>query len=124
MLRVAEIEFGMENTIGITLETGVRVQSAILHVCPKYALLSVSDSAFLFSVHFVKFVFVMSACEHSFWVTAQFLLDYLSYIYFFFSLSFFLIFQYHQTWTRFHIQISSSIMNKWNSHTHSAVVLI
>ena len=23
----------MENTIGITLETGVRVQSAILHIC-------------------------------------------------------------------------------------------
>ena len=25
----------MENTIGITLETGVGVQSAILHVCPE-----------------------------------------------------------------------------------------
>ena len=30
--RIAEIELGMENTIGITLETGVGVQSAILHV--------------------------------------------------------------------------------------------
>ena len=34
MFRIAEIELGMENTIGITLETGVGVQSAILHVCP------------------------------------------------------------------------------------------
>ena len=33
MFRIAEIELGMENTIGITLETGVGVQSAILHVC-------------------------------------------------------------------------------------------
>ena len=33
MLRIAEIELGMENTIGITLETGVGVQSATLHVC-------------------------------------------------------------------------------------------
>ena len=31
--RIAEIEVGMENTIGITLETCVGVQSAILHVC-------------------------------------------------------------------------------------------
>ena len=30
MFRIAEIELGMENTIGITLETGVGVQSAIL----------------------------------------------------------------------------------------------
>ena len=35
MFRIAEIELGMENTIGITLETGVGVQSAILHVCPE-----------------------------------------------------------------------------------------
>ena len=28
-----ELELGMENTIGIMLETGVGVQSAILHVC-------------------------------------------------------------------------------------------
>ena len=34
MFRIAEIELGMENTIAITLETGVGVQSAILHVCP------------------------------------------------------------------------------------------
>ena len=34
MFRIAEIELGMENTIGITLEIGVGVQSAILHVCP------------------------------------------------------------------------------------------
>ena len=33
MFKIAEIELGMENTIGITLETGVGVQSAILHVC-------------------------------------------------------------------------------------------
>ena len=33
MFRIVEIELGMENTIGITLETGVGVQSAILHVC-------------------------------------------------------------------------------------------
>ena len=33
MFRIAEIELGMENTIGITLETGVGVQSAILHIC-------------------------------------------------------------------------------------------
>ena len=31
MFKIAEIELGMENTIGITLETGVGVQSAILH---------------------------------------------------------------------------------------------
>ena len=36
MFRIAEIELGMENTIGITLETGVGVQSAILHVCPEF----------------------------------------------------------------------------------------
>ena len=34
MFRIAEIELGMENTIGITFETGVGVQSAILHVKP------------------------------------------------------------------------------------------
>ena len=34
MFRIAEIELGTENTIGITLETGVGVQSTILHVCP------------------------------------------------------------------------------------------
>ena len=34
MFRIAEIELGMEKMIGITLKTGVRVQSAILHVCP------------------------------------------------------------------------------------------
>ena len=34
MFRIAEIELGVENAIGITLETGVGVQSAILHVCP------------------------------------------------------------------------------------------
>ena len=33
MFRIAEIELGMKNTIGITLETGVGVQSAILHIC-------------------------------------------------------------------------------------------
>ena len=33
MFRIAEIELGMENMIGIPLETGVGVQSAILHVC-------------------------------------------------------------------------------------------
>ena len=33
VFRIAEIELGMENTIGITLETGVGVQSATLHVC-------------------------------------------------------------------------------------------
>ena len=33
MFRIEEIELGMENTIGITLETCVGVQSAILHVC-------------------------------------------------------------------------------------------
>ena len=38
MFRIAEIELGMENTIGITLETGVGVQSAILHVCPDPSL--------------------------------------------------------------------------------------
>ena len=31
MFRIAEIELGMENTIGITLETGVGVQSASLY---------------------------------------------------------------------------------------------
>ena len=34
MFRIAEIELGMENTLGITVETGVGVQSAILDVCP------------------------------------------------------------------------------------------
>ena len=33
MFKIAEIELGIENTIGITLEPGVGVQSAILHVC-------------------------------------------------------------------------------------------
>ena len=33
MFRIEEIELGMENTIGITLETCVGVQSAILYVC-------------------------------------------------------------------------------------------
>ena len=33
MFRIAEIELGMVNTVGITLETCVGVQSAILHVC-------------------------------------------------------------------------------------------
>ena len=33
MFRIAEIELGMENMIGITLETCVGVQSVILHVC-------------------------------------------------------------------------------------------
>ena len=34
MFKIAEIiDLGIENTIGITLETGVGVQSAILHVC-------------------------------------------------------------------------------------------
>ena len=36
MFKIAEIELvelGMENTNGITLETGVGIQSAILHVC-------------------------------------------------------------------------------------------
>ena len=32
--RTAEIELGMKNSIGITLETGVGVQSAILHIKP------------------------------------------------------------------------------------------
>ena len=36
MFRIAEIELEMENTIGITLETGVGVQSAILHVCQEF----------------------------------------------------------------------------------------
>ena len=36
MFRIAETELGMENTIGITLETGVGVPSTILHVCPDY----------------------------------------------------------------------------------------
>ena len=36
MFRIAEIELGMENTIGITLESGVGVQSAVLHVCPLF----------------------------------------------------------------------------------------
>ena len=31
MFRIAEIELGMENTILITLKTGVGVQSATLH---------------------------------------------------------------------------------------------
>ena len=35
MFRIAEIELGMENTVGITFETGVGVQSDILHVCSK-----------------------------------------------------------------------------------------
>ena len=40
MFRIVEIELGTENMIEITLETGVRVQSAILHVCrPLDALL-------------------------------------------------------------------------------------
>ena len=38
MFRIEEIELGMENTIGITLETGVGVQSAILHVCPIFII--------------------------------------------------------------------------------------
>ena len=33
MFKIAEIELGIENTIGIMLKTGVGVQSAILHVC-------------------------------------------------------------------------------------------
>ena len=33
MFRIAEIELGIKSTIGITFETGVGVQSAILHVC-------------------------------------------------------------------------------------------
>ena len=33
IFRIAEIELGVENTIGITLETCVGVQSAILHIC-------------------------------------------------------------------------------------------
>ena len=33
MFRIAEIELGIENAIGITFETGV--QSDILHVCRK-----------------------------------------------------------------------------------------
>ena len=35
MFKIAEIDLGIENTIGIALETGVGVQSAILdlHVC-------------------------------------------------------------------------------------------
>ena len=36
MFRIAEIQLGMENMIGILLETGVGVQSAILHVCPLF----------------------------------------------------------------------------------------
>ena len=35
MFRTAEIELGIENAIGITFETGVGVQSDILHVCRK-----------------------------------------------------------------------------------------
>ena len=35
MFKIAETELGIENTIGITLETGVGVQSDILHVCRK-----------------------------------------------------------------------------------------
>ena len=31
MFRIAEIELGIENTIGITFETGVRVQSDIYY---------------------------------------------------------------------------------------------
>ena len=38
MFRIAEIELGIENTIGITFETGVRVQRDILHVCRKIVL--------------------------------------------------------------------------------------
>ena len=36
MFRIEEIELGMENTIGITLESCVGVQRAILHVCHYY----------------------------------------------------------------------------------------
>ena len=43
MLRIAEIELGIENTIGITLETGVGVQSDMLHVCRKLSF----DTCFL-----------------------------------------------------------------------------
>ena len=39
MFRTAEIELGMEHTIGITLEAGVGVQSAILHVCRLFVVL-------------------------------------------------------------------------------------
>ena len=45
MFKIAEIELGIENTIGITLETGVRVQSDILHVCRKLSF----DTFFLVS---------------------------------------------------------------------------
>ena len=34
MFRIAEIELGMENRNGITLEIGVEVQSALILVCP------------------------------------------------------------------------------------------
>ena len=34
MFRIAEIELGMDNTNGITLEISVGVQSALIHVCP------------------------------------------------------------------------------------------
>ena len=36
--RIVEIELGIENTIGITFETGIGVQSDIPHVCRKLSL--------------------------------------------------------------------------------------
>ena len=44
MFRIVEIELGIENTIGITFETGVGVQSDILHVCRKLSF----DTFFFF----------------------------------------------------------------------------
>ena len=49
---LAEIELGVENTIGITLDTGVGVQSAILHVCRYIDLCS---SVWLFQCSGVRY---------------------------------------------------------------------
>ena len=52
MLRVAEMELEMENTIGIMLEIGVGVQSAILHVCRVFI-------AFKFCVNVAECLFLV-----------------------------------------------------------------
>ena len=62
-LRIAEIELGMENTIGITLETGVGVQNAILHVCQKVCLSIFFQQKIFLSTMF-DFHFRENPCFH------------------------------------------------------------
>ena len=63
----------MENTIGITLETGVGVQSAILHVCRKGKVLKewYNDKWLFFSVFFPFCLFLwlseISEALQNFW---------------------------------------------------------